>query len=457
MYRYIFLSLIVSLVVVFASSKNIENKISLNKIILQKKQIQKKNTKNKIKNLASSIQSEENIFNDIEYNLNKVSNNILLNKLKLQKAKKDIERLDKKTITLKTHISELEEEIVDSIIEKYSITLGKNLIDKQSLNGIIEKEKYNLILDNTKDTILKSNLNYFKLSNDKRKNDVRKEELEKFIYEQEKKKKRFIKLKGKQQLSLIKLKSKHKKYQNKLKSIINKQFKISNLLDKLNILKKDKIQKARLAKLKEKRRLKKLKEAKLKKQKALLAKQKKKKVTKKIKMKKENHKVTIINSKDIKFSSKKSFQDDIDLKVRNIGSTSKGIKISSYRGFKTIAPLKSYKIIKKFGEFYDPVYKIKLFNESISLKSKIPNAKVYSVLKGKVVYAKHDAGELGNVVIVKHNNNLHTIYSQLSNIPSTLRVGKWIAKGYVVGRVKEILVFQATRNNRYLNPQKLFR
>ncbi|MCK5293856.1 MAG: M23 family metallopeptidase, partial [Arcobacteraceae bacterium] len=142
---------------------------------------------------------------------------------------------------------------------------------------------------------------------------------------------------------------------------------------------------------------------------------------------------------------------------RNIGSTSKGIKISSYKGNKTISPLKSYKVIKKFGKFYDPVYKIELFNESISLKSKQQNAKVYNIIKGKVVYAKHDAGELGNVVIVKHRNNLHTIYSQLSNIPKTLKVGQWIKKGYVVGRVKDTLVFQVTRDNKYLDPQKLFK
>ena len=153
--------------------------------------------------------------------------------------------------------------------------------------------------------------------------------------------------------------------------------------------------------------------------------------------------------------SKQILQEDIDLSVKNIGSSIKGIKVSRYKGVKTIAPLKSYKVVKKFGKYYDPVYKIELFNESISLKSKVKNAKVHSVLRGKVVYAKTDAGTLGNVVIVKHSNNLHTVYSQLSNIPRTLKVGKWIPKGYVVGRVNDILEFQATKNSKYIDPMKL--
>ena len=143
--------------------------------------------------------------------------------------------------------------------------------------------------------------------------------------------------------------------------------------------------------------------------------------------------------------------------MRKIGSSTKGIKISKYYGVKTIAPLKSYTITKKFGKYYDEVYKMKLFNESVSLKTKKPNAKVFSVFKGQIVYAKQNSGLLENVVIVKHKNNLHTIYSHLDKISPTLKVGKWIRKGYVVGRVNDTLLFQATKNSKYINPVKLFK
>lgn len=459
MVKFIYVFILIISINLYGNVKNIEKKIDSNKKILIKKKQQNKYTKQKIQRLADAINVEDKILNDIQYNLNKVSNNIFLNKLKLSRAKREIIRLSKETKKLKKYTTNIEEKIVNSIIEKYSITLGKDLINKQSLDGIIQKEKYDLILDNTKDTIIKSNLQYFKLTNDKARNDKKRSNLEQYIANQEQEKKRYTKLKVKQRKSLESLKFKHNIYQRELKAIINKQEKISDLLGKLNILKTKKLKAEKLAKIKEKKRLARIKAEKLKKlklEKELIAKKNK---SKQIKMKSSNKIITKSDksSKSIKMVSKKELQKDIDLTVRNIGSTTKGIKTSTYKGKKTIAPLKSYKIIKKFGKFYDPVYKIKLFNESISLKSKKPNAKVYSVLKGKVVYAKHDAGELGNVVIVKHNNGLHTIYSQLSDIPKTLRVGQWIKKGYVVGRVKDVLVFQATRNNKYLNPEKLFK
>jgi murein DD-endopeptidase MepM/ murein hydrolase activator NlpD len=74
---------------------------------------------------------------------------------------------------------------------------------------------------------------------------------------------------------------------------------------------------------------------------------------------------------------------------------------------------------------------------------------------GKVVYAKENAGVLGNVVIIKHKGNLHTIYSHLDRISPTIKKGKWIKKGYVVGRIKEQLNFQVTRDNNYINPLEL--
>ena len=143
--------------------------------------------------------------------------------------------------------------------------------------------------------------------------------------------------------------------------------------------------------------------------------------------------------------------------MKKIGSSAKGVKISKYYGSTTISPLKSYTVTKRFGKYYDAVYKMELFNESVALKTKKPNAKVYSVFKGQVVYAKQNSGLLENVVIVKHKNNLHTIYSHLDKISPTLKAGKWIPKGYVVGRVNDTLEFQATKNSKYIDPLKLIK
>ena len=54
-------------------------------------------------------------------------------------------------------------------------------------------------------------------------------------------------------------------------------------------------------------------------------------------------------------------------------------------------------------------------------------------------------------------NGLHTIYSHLDQISPSLKVGRWIKKGYVVGRVNDTLTFQATKNELHINPKDLFR
>jgi len=432
-------------------SANLDTKIKYNKNILKKQSIYKKQTNKEIKKLASEIKAEEQKYTNIKEKLTSVSNNISTNKRKLKKAIKDIKSLENKSANLKENTKQTEERIVNSIIETYSISLGKSLVNKESISDIINKEKLDIILDNSKDKILKSNLMYFKLQNDKRKNNIESKKLLNFINAQEKQKLKYKDLEKKLSSSVNKLKSKNLKYKKRLEQIVNKQNKLSDLLGNLKILKVKASQKLKLKKLKEKLakqdRLKKIARSK---KKAKLAKNKK---IKSIKISKNN---TSKKYKKIQIN-KKIQSTDIDIKVRNIGSSIKGIKTTGYWGKKTIAPLKSYKITKKFGKYYDPVYKIELFNESISMKSKRRNAKVHSVLRGKVVYAKNNAATLGNVVIVKHRNSLHTVYSQLSNIPRSLKVGKWIPKGYVIGRVDDTLVFQATKSNRYINPIKLFK
>jgi len=104
----------------------------------------------------------------------------------------------------------------------------------------------------------------------------------------------------------------------------------------------------------------------------------------------------------------------------------------------------------------DPVYKIKIFNESITLKSATSNAKVKNILNGKVVFAGKSS-MLGKVVVVSHSRKIHTVYAGLSKIAPTIHVGAKIQKGYVVGKVNEKLIFQATKNSKHINPLKLIK
>ncbi|MDR2080991.1 MAG: peptidoglycan DD-metalloendopeptidase family protein [Campylobacteraceae bacterium] len=140
--------------------------------------------------------------------------------------------------------------------------------------------------------------------------------------------------------------------------------------------------------------------------------------------------------------------------VRKLGSSYQTSKVGSYKGAKTIAPLGKFTIQQKFGDYIDPIYNIKIFNESVVLRSAVTNSEVKNVLDGKVVFAK-ETSILKNVVIVENSNGIHTIYAHLSKIAPTIQAGEKIKKGYVIGRVERDLTFEVTQKNYHINPLEL--
>ena len=128
--------------------------------------------------------------------------------------------------------------------------------------------------------------------------------------------------------------------------------------------------------------------------------------------------------------------------------------VKRYSGARTIAPLDSYSVKQKFGNYVDPIYNIKIFNESVILRSSTPDAKVKSVLNGKVVFAKATS-MLENVVIIENENGIHTIYAHLSQIAPTVKVGSVVQKGYVIGRVRNDLTFEVTQRNYHIDPLEM--
>jgi len=140
--------------------------------------------------------------------------------------------------------------------------------------------------------------------------------------------------------------------------------------------------------------------------------------------------------------------------VKQRGSSYEDVKTKTYRGQKTIAPIDDYTVIKQFGPYTDPIYNIKIFNESVSLQPKASNAMVKNVLNGKVILAQNTA-LLDNVVIVEHADGMHTIYAHLDKIAPTIQKGKKIPKGSVIGRVNNELMFEVTQKNYHINPMQL--
>ncbi len=415
-----------------ASTKTIDKKIEKNKQILEKNKSKQEKADIQVKILAKQISNQNRELSKLEKVIDIVNNDIKKHQSQLEDAKKSLGNLQEDSKSLMKKREDNEKQIIKVIIDDFSSSIALKLAGESNLKELVDSEIYSILSQNSKDEILKLNNSYELITQNKKENQKRIKKISAYIEDRKKKKNELNILKKKYSKSLVSLEKKHKEYQAELKKTVQKQESLKDLLGRLNILKKEELEKERKARIAKARRL---------------AKQKKKK-------RKSSSKKDYTLDEEARNSK---YANDIDIDVRMIGSSTSGIKMTKYRGRKTIAPLDSFNVVKKFGKYFDPVYKIELFNESIVLKTKKPQAKVKAIFNGKIVYAKKDAGMLENVVIIQHKDGLHTIYSHLDQISPSLKVGRWIKKGYVVGRVNDTLTFQATKNEKHVNPKDLFR
>lgn len=340
-----------------------------------------------------------------------------LNGLKSQLSKKEInydenikqlKTLKKSQSSLKEKQDALEEKLVFVIAK--SVSLSVVLEEKYTENeeSLIEVEVLKEMLKTSQQKAEK--LSKVFIENEKSIALLKKHasSLESSILEIDKKRKELIRRTKQNKKALAKLQTSKNSYKKELKKLLKRQSALKNTLEKLNLVKKDKIQKERERKEREKA-----------------------------------------------FAQESVNLNENLPKVKKHGNSYQRVKTIKYRGQKTIAPLDRYTISKKYGTYTDPIYGIKIFNESISLRPKAPNAKVKNVINGKVIYADNTA-VLDNIVIVEHKNGLHTIYANLSQIAPNIKKGKKVRKGAVIGRVKEELVFEVTQKSYHINPIRLF-
>ena len=310
---------------------------------------------------------------------------------------------------LKLQQAKIEEKLVFLIAQ--SVTLSMMIEDKKSTNSdsLIEFEVLQEMLDTSKKNVKKLNKLFFENFNVIENLNNKTTNLQKEITMIDVKKRDLLKTQKANKKALAKLTKDKASYKKKLQTLLKKQDSLKKTLAKLNLIKIDAIKKAE----EEKRR----KEA---------------------------------------FKAKKTVLGKEKLpKVKKRGNSYQSVKTKRYRGVKTIAPIDHYTISKKYGTYTDPIYGIKIFNESISLKSKKPNARVKTVFNGKVIYADKTA-VLKNIVIVEHKNGLHTIYANLSQISPNIKKGQKIKKGYTIGRINDELIFEVTQKSYHINPIQLF-
>lgn len=446
--KIVFLFL-VFLITGFAAS-NIDKKIQTNTEKLNSSDDKKESTSLKIKDLADQIESQNTNITNIEKDIKQINSDIDEHQKLLEDARGKLDELKSKSTELIREKTSSEEQIVDTIIEEFSVSIAVKLVSEDSLQELIDSEIYTLLSQHSKDKVLKLNTSYSTLSANTKNNQKDIEKISSYIDDRQKTKDKLTILKEKHSSSLSSLEQQHKAYQEELNKVAKEQESLKNLLSDLNILKQEETKKAEAAAIA-------AEDEKRKKLQTLLS--QKKAATNNNDAVREDVVDDSSSQDEVQTADTRNqkYAKNLNLDVKKIGSSTDGVTIIKYKGEKTISPLKSFKIVKNFGTYYDPVYKIKLFNESIVLKSDENQAKVVAVLNGKVVYAKKNAGMLDNVVIIQHENGLHTIYSHLDEISPTLVVGKWIQQGYVVGRVNDTLMFQATKDSSHIDPKDLFK
>jgi len=306
-------------------------------------------------------------------------------------------------------MDKLEQDLAFTIAQSVSLSVILEEDFSANENSLIEEEVLKQMLKNSKNKVKKLNNDFYtnskiiKMLN----SDISSLEIEIAIINS--KKKNLIKTQKANKKALKKLTKSKESYKKELKKVLVKQDTLKRTLSKLNIIKVDEQKRAR-------------QEAERKRA----------------------------------FKEQQAAVSDVNLpKVKKHGSSYQRVKTRKYRGKKTIAPFSPYTITKKYGTYKDPIYGIKVFNESISLKPKKKNQKVKTVFNGKVIYADKTA-VLDNIVIVEHKDGLHTIYANLSQISPNIRKGKKIKKGYTIGRVSDELVFEVTQKSYHINPVRLF-
>ncbi|MEA1879768.1 MAG: peptidoglycan DD-metalloendopeptidase family protein [Campylobacterota bacterium] len=421
----------------------------------------KKKASKKLDKIASQIRNAEADIEKIDANLEHLSEEYDKYEKEYNSLKSELGDSEQVLMLTSTEIAKKQEVFVSLLSEQFSVILAMDQIGTPTQNSIISYEVYKAYKKhNAKELqILKKDISGLEKSKQSKVLEQRK--LKKSIGVIEKKRDAYTQKKLAKEKTLLKLAKNEEVYEKKLDNLVNKQSSLRSTLSKLNILHKKEVKESRkrAEAKREAIRLEKEHKRKVRKAKAL-AKRKAREAKAAVRHAKTEKakKSARLAAKKAKEASRKA-QTKVykkSPKVRKVHSSYKKTKTYAYRGNKTMSPLAGAKLIKKFGTYIDPVYKIKIFNESITLKAPSSNAKVKNILNGKVVFAGKSS-MLGKVVVVAHGGKMHTVYAGLSKIAPNIKVGSKIKKGYIVGKVASKLMFQATKNSKHINPLRLIK
>ena len=392
------------------------NKTQSTKQDLKSKAEQEKKLNKKLDELAKSILSGEK-------NVKTTAEQISILSVQVKELESSAKAADASLNTLIAQNKDLlaEQKRIEAsllaIISKrfaYDLIVPKNYIESEE--SIISAEILNSLTKDSQNEVNKIAKDYSKTINSIKSQTDKIGAIKLDLAEFRSKQDKLIALQTKQKKDLAQLKSDKDSYEKELSAIQAEQDELRKTLEKLAIIAKN--EEEEKARAQQKAKLEEAKKAK--------------------------------NNEKLASQSQKTAKND----VRQVGSSYQMSQVKRYTGAKTIAPLEKFTLKQAFGDYTDPIYKIKIFNESVVLRSAFRDAVVKNVLDGKVVFAK-ETPLLQKVVIVENKDGIHTIYAHLSKIAPTIKVGARLKKGYVIGRVEQDLTFEVTQKNYHINPMEL--
>jgi len=390
------------------------NKIKESKHSLVSTQKEKTITNKQLQSIADKI---KNLNKEIEkydkkiYELNGILGNA--NK-KYQDSMAEIKGIDNIVKALDKDIDKKTKEFAQKVSMQLGGVVAQNKTAQKDEKSVVLKEVLDRYKNYNQQELLKLSRN-IEQKNALRKNLLkRRDDIANNIKDVNQQKKLYKKQKAKKKELLKKLALEEKLYSKKLRDIFRRQTVIRLTLTKLNLLQEETARESRRRERELKKRIRALKKLK-----------------------------GIVNSKVAVVDG-----------VKQYGTSYSDDNIYRYRGPKTIAPLKSSIVVKKFGSFIDPIYKIRSHSDSVTLLSTTSDRRVYNVMNGEVSYIGNNS-MLGKLIVIKHSNGLHTIYADLNKFSPFLKVGSKVKKGSIIGKVKRKLIFEATKNGKFINPTRL--
>lgn len=405
---------LIVLVILYCVSLVANDKITQSQNALAQNREREQQINQKLTEVGNQINIRKKTIIALQRESQSIENNLANNKNTLTKTLQKLEELKKEQKKFISQRRELEVQMIDLLLKDISFVLILRDLQSQSPEDLIAEEAYHSLSRQSK-----TNINSIAIAQNNITQKIvtlenQMQQMQKFIQEQNRKKTQLAQLQTLQNKELEALATQERYYDNELKQILKEREGLQAILEDLKIIP----------------------------QPTANATPPKSSTDIGIPLLEENNAKASQNSKIP------------TLDVRQVASSFHNISTTSYKGSKTIAPLEEFTIEKRFGPYHDPVYNLRVFNESITMARKGEDDRVKSVLDGKIVFAK-DTAMLKKVVIIEHKNNLHTIYAQLDRIAPTIKPGSTVKKGYTIGRVANALKFEVTLKDKHINPLEL--